>query len=95
MVDRAASPIQSVHSIEEVNIEEVAREVREAANDPITFPVETVETQTSAADTLPKKVKEKKERKSLDELAVERDWSTSGIWQLIQKISQLPEAGRP
>lgn len=44
MVDRAASPIRSEHSIEEVNIDEVARDVREAANDPIVFPGEAAET---------------------------------------------------
>ena len=52
MIDRAASPIQSENSIEEVNVEEVAREVREAANDPIVPPVDKVEmeTQTSPRD---------------------------------------------
>lgn len=43
MVDRAASPIESENSIEEVNVEEVAREVREAANDPIILPTYTIE----------------------------------------------------
>ena len=52
MIDRAASPIQSENSIEEVNVEEVAREVREAANDPIVPSVDKVEmeTQTSPRD---------------------------------------------
>ena len=31
----------------------------------------------------------------MEELAAERDWATSGIWQLVLKISQLPEEGRP
>lgn len=48
MVDRGASPIHSAKdSIEEVNVEEVAREVREALDDPIKVPeVEKVETET-------------------------------------------------
>lgn len=96
MVDRAASPIQSENSIEEVNVEEVAREVREAANDPIAPPVEKVEmeTQTSLNDIKQKKGKEKKERKTLEELAAERDWADSGIYQLIVRISQLPKENR-
>ena len=92
LIDRAASPIESENSIEEVNVEEVAREVREAANDPIVPPVHLVEmqTQTSPDDIQTKKVKEKKQRKTLEELADERDWADSGIYQLIIKISQLP-----
>ena len=80
MIDRAASPIESENSIEEVNVEEVAREVREAANDPIVPPVEKVEmeTQTSPDDIKPVKVKEK--RKTLEELAEQRDWADSGIY---------------